>query len=104
MITSHKSTAGGVISQLVNAGKQKTNTLHEDEQQALLSNEDNETISETSSIFEKKFISIEGMTCGACSACIEKLFRGIDGVESGTVSLMLKRAEVIFNPNEISLD
>ena len=61
-------------------------------------------MSETSSLYEKKFISIDGMTCGACSSCIEKLFRRMDGVESGTVSLMLKRAEVIFNPNVISLD
>lgn len=44
------------------------------------------------------------MTCGACSAMIQKLLTGIDGIESSSVSLMLKRAEVIFNANQVSLD
>jgi len=53
---------------------------------------------------EKKFVNIEGMTCGACSAMIQKLLTGIKGVESSSVSLMLKRAEVIYNGEETSLD
>ena len=65
--------------------------------------EDEPSIS-LSPILEKKFLNIGGMTCGACSAMIQKLLTGIDGVESSAVSLMLKRAEVIYNHNRISLD
>eukprot|EP01083_Nonionella_stella_P209625 759710_1 len=44
------------------------------------------------------------MTCGACSAMIQKLLSGLDGVESCSVSLMMKRAEVILNPTVTNLD
>eukprot|EP01083_Nonionella_stella_P156708 507787_1 len=57
-----------------------------------------------SGLHEKKFINIDGMTCGACSAMIQKLLSGLDGVESCSVSLMMKRAEVILNPTVTNLD
>eukprot|EP01083_Nonionella_stella_P063993 166388_1 len=99
--------AGGVISKLVS--RKQTIVLHEDETSPFLSNDASaihltESCHSDSSAHEKKFINIDGMTCGACSAMIQKLLTGLDGVESCSVSLMLKRAEVIINPTVTNLD
>lgn len=77
--------------------------VHEDEQQPFLLNIPS-NLSNESSAFEKRFLNIEGMTCGACSAMIQKLLSGTDGVESSSVSLLLKRAEVVYNRKETNLD
>eukprot|EP01084_Bolivina_argentea_P202155 345461_1 len=104
-----RSGAGGVISQFVTK-KQKNKVLNEDEQLPFLStdttiiDDDLDEESSSSQLLDKKFLNIEGMTCGACSAMIQKLLTSLDGIESCSVSLMLKRAEVIIDPNMINLD
>jgi len=79
--------------------------LHEDEQLPFLMNGNNiQADDSTQNALTKKFLNIEGMTCGACSAMIQKLLCGLDGVEAASVSLMLKRAEVVFDAKATSLD
>ncbi|KAL7274004.1 Cu(2+)-transporting P-type ATPase [Rhizina undulata] len=49
-------------------------------------------------------VSVEGMTCGACTAAIEGAFKNIDGVGSFTVSLITERAVAIHDPSVISAE
>jgi copper ion binding protein len=42
-------------------------------------------------------MSIEGMTCAACSGAVERCLLALDGVSSASVSLLQGRAEVFFD-------
>ncbi|PYH42079.1 Cu(2+)-transporting P-type ATPase CCC2 [Aspergillus saccharolyticus JOP 1030-1] len=44
-------------------------------------------------------VSVEGMTCGACTSAVEGAFKGVDGAGEVTVSLMMGRAVVHHDPN-----
>jgi len=47
-------------------------------------------------------ISVEGMTCGSCVKNIESTMSSVSGIISVSVSLDQKKADVVFNPAEIS--
>jgi len=49
-------------------------------------------------------ISIEGMTCNSCVRHIESTLSSISGIVSIHVSLDRKKADVVFNPAEISAE
>lgn len=42
----------------------------------------------------KARISVEGMTCGACSSSLEKVLRQKDGIISAAVSIVTNEAQV----------
>jgi len=52
----------------------------------------------------KKFLNVEGMTCGACSSTVDKLLNNLNGVTTASVSLLMARAEVIYKKAVISLE
>jgi Cu+-exporting ATPase len=43
-------------------------------------------------------VSVEGMTCGACTSAVEGGFRGLDGLVSFSVSLITERAVAVHDP------
>merc|ERR1719499_2912031 len=45
----------------------------------------------------KDFIEIDGMVCGACSSTVQNLLDNMEGIEKASVSLMLNRAQVVYN-------
>ena len=49
-------------------------------------------------------LSVQGMTCGACTSAVEGGFKDVAGVQSMSVSLMSERAVVKHNPEIISAD
>ncbi|KAG5949279.1 hypothetical protein E4U53_005931 [Claviceps sorghi] len=49
-------------------------------------------------------LSVEGMTCGACTSAVEAGFTGVDGVGSVSVSLIMERAVVMHDPQIISAE
>ncbi|RPB04490.1 heavy metal translocatin [Choiromyces venosus 120613-1] len=49
-------------------------------------------------------ISVDGMTCGACTAAIEGGFENVAGIGSFTVSLITERAVAVHDPNVISAE
>ncbi|OJJ97863.1 hypothetical protein ASPACDRAFT_79996 [Aspergillus aculeatus ATCC 16872] len=44
-------------------------------------------------------VSVEGMTCGACTSAVEGAFKGVEGAGEVTVSLMMGRAVVHHDPS-----
>lgn len=48
-------------------------------------------------------LSIEGMTCGHCTAAVSRALQGLDGVERVSVELASGRAEVTFEPGKLDL-
>lgn len=49
-------------------------------------------------------LTIEGMTCAACSARVEKVLNKLDGVQKANVNLALNKAYIEFNKEEVSVD
>ncbi|KAG5929487.1 hypothetical protein E4U42_005752 [Claviceps africana] len=49
-------------------------------------------------------LSVEGMTCGACTSAVEAGFTDVDGVGSVSVSLIMERAVVMHDPQIISAE
>ena len=47
-------------------------------------------------------LTIEGMTCGGCTASIQKVLQGLDGVASISVSLEEKNAVIGFDEEKLS--
>lgn len=46
-------------------------------------------------------LSVQGMTCGACSAAVTNGLQGLDGVSHVSVSLITERAHVEYDPAKI---
>ncbi|KAK3498555.1 E1-E2 ATPase-domain-containing protein [Neurospora crassa] len=49
-------------------------------------------------------LKVEGMTCGACTSAVEAGFKGVNGVGSVSVSLVMERAVVMHDPDQITAD
>ena len=49
-------------------------------------------------------ISIEGMTCGACTSAVEGGFQDVDGVVAFNISLLAERAVVVHDPTKLSIE
>lgn len=49
-------------------------------------------------------VSIEGMTCGACTSAVEGGFKDLDGLVQFNVSLLAERAVVVHDPKKLSSD
>ncbi|RMZ77529.1 hypothetical protein DV737_g4313, partial [Chaetothyriales sp. CBS 132003] len=47
-------------------------------------------------------VSIDGMTCGACTSAIERAFKGVDGVVRFNISLLAGRAVISHDPARLS--
>ena len=54
--------------------------------------------------FDQLSLSIEGMTCSACSSRLERAFKSQQGIVDADVNLQLERANVKFQPEEIDLE
>ena len=57
---------------------------------------------ETASQLTVTTVSIEGMTCGACTASVQSAFTGVDGVVQFNISLLAERAMVTHDPAVLS--
>ncbi|KAL4910629.1 hypothetical protein BDW74DRAFT_949 [Aspergillus multicolor] len=44
-------------------------------------------------------VSVEGMTCGACTSAVEGAFKGVEGAGEVSVSLMMSRAVIHHDPS-----
>ncbi|KKK21508.1 hypothetical protein P175DRAFT_0504320 [Aspergillus ochraceoroseus IBT 24754] len=49
-------------------------------------------------------VSIEGMTCGACTSSVQGAFEGIEGLVQFNISLLAERAIITHNANILSSD
>lgn len=49
-------------------------------------------------------LSVEGMTCGACTSAVESGFNGVAGVKSMSISLLSERAVVEHDPTLLSVE
>ncbi|CAA9966894.1 copper-transporting atpase protein [Pyrenophora teres f. maculata] len=49
-------------------------------------------------------VSVEGMTCGACTSAIESGFKDIDGVYQFNISLLANRAVLVHDPAKLTED
>ena len=47
-------------------------------------------------------VSIEGMTCGACTSAVEGGFKDVPGVAQFNISLLAERAVILHDPEKIS--
>ncbi|KAL4977555.1 E1-E2 ATPase-domain-containing protein [Aspergillus desertorum] len=47
-------------------------------------------------------VSVEGMTCGACTSAVEAAFNGVEGAGEVSVSLMMSRAVIHHDPTMLS--
>jgi len=59
-------------------------------------------VARTNAVLQTCEILVEGMTCSSCVKNIESTLSSVSGVTSVSVSLDQKKAEVMFNPVEIS--
>ena len=49
-------------------------------------------------------VSIQGMTCGACTSSVEGAFRGVSGLIRFNISLLAERAVITHDPELLSAD
>ncbi|KAF1954486.1 heavy metal translocatin [Byssothecium circinans] len=49
-------------------------------------------------------VSVEGMTCGACTSAVESGFQGVDGVYQFNISLLAERAVIVHDPSKLSAE
>jgi len=49
-------------------------------------------------------VSIEGMTCGACTSSVEAGFNGVDGLLHFNISLLAERAMVAHDPTKLTAE
>ncbi len=56
-----------------------------------------------SSSLKKSIFDVQGMTCSACVATIENYVKSSEGVEAVSVGLLQEKAEVLHNPNVITV-
>ena len=49
-------------------------------------------------------VSIEGMTCGACTSAVTKGFEGVEGVEKFDISLLAERGVVVHDEIKLPVD
>ncbi|KAF2859345.1 heavy metal translocatin [Piedraia hortae CBS 480.64] len=49
-------------------------------------------------------VSIQGMTCGACTSSIEGAFDDVEGLVQFSISLLAERAIILHNPEKLSAD
>ncbi|KAI9805831.1 MAG: hypothetical protein M1825_000445 [Sarcosagium campestre] len=49
-------------------------------------------------------ISVEGMTCGACTSAVENGFEGVDGVINFNISLLAERAVIVHDTSKLSVE
>ena len=49
-------------------------------------------------------VSIEGMTCGACTSAVESGFKDVAGVIQFNISLLAERAVIVHDPTQLSHD
>lgn len=47
-------------------------------------------------------LSIEGMTCGACTSAVTKGFEGADGIFNFNISLLAERAVIVHDENKLN--
>ncbi|KAL2820197.1 E1-E2 ATPase-domain-containing protein [Aspergillus cavernicola] len=47
-------------------------------------------------------VSIEGMTCGACTSSVQAAFDGVEGLVQFNISLLAERAIITHNPNVLT--
>ena len=47
-------------------------------------------------------VSIEGMTCGACTSAVEGAFNGVPGLVQFNISLLAERAVIVHSPGKLS--
>ncbi len=53
---------------------------------------------------EKRSFKVEGMTCEHCQKSIEEGLKEMAGVGSAKVSLKKSSAQIIYDPQEVTLD
>ena len=56
------------------------------------------------SVLSTTTISIEGMTCGACTSAVEAGFKDVEGVASFNISLLAERAVIVHDPAKLSVE
>lgn len=49
-------------------------------------------------------LSVEGMTCGACTSAIENGFKGVEGVYQFNISLLANRAVLVHDPSKLTAE
>ncbi|PVH98343.1 copper-transporting ATPase 2 [Periconia macrospinosa] len=49
-------------------------------------------------------VSVEGMTCGACTSAVEGGFQGVEGVYQFNISLIAERAVIVHDPTKLTAD
>jgi len=53
---------------------------------------------------QSQSFNVSGMVCASCVGAIESSVKGVEGVQSVSVNLLLKRANVQFEPTTTSPD
>ena len=49
-------------------------------------------------------VSVEGMTCGACTSAVEGAFKNVEGLVHFKISLLAERAVIVHDPTKLSSD
>jgi copper ion binding protein len=53
---------------------------------------------------EKRSFTVEGMTCEHCQQTVEEGLKALSGVTSVKVNLKKKRAQIVYDPQSVSLE